>query len=69
MGLEINQVEFEPSDYDKFSAKLNGNLNALKQLLQTPGFGDLSKGRSIGSEVELYLIDPKAKPAQYNTQS
>ena len=66
MGTNIVQTQFSASDYSRFQARLEQNLKALKQLLDRPGFG---KGPpSIGSELELYLLDERNRPLHRNTE-
>lgn len=64
MGLAITSTEFSPADYARFSEKLQNNLKCLAQVLQTPDFG--GQTRSMGAEVELYIIDRHAKPYALN---
>ena len=66
MGIEINQTEFSPEDYLRFSACLEENLAALCELLARPGFG---KGAgSIGAELEMYIVDANGYPLHVNTE-
>ena len=64
MGLAIDHVDFKPEDYELFTARLETSLAALRQLLNTPGFGDGEL--SFGAELELYLIDSEARPLHVN---
>lgn len=66
MGLAITKTDFSTQDYALFSQRLSENLDTLAQLLSTPGFG--GQVRSMGAEVELYIIDEHAKPAPINEQ-
>lgn len=55
MGIEIEKINFAPQDYRDFRARLEENLTALEHLLADPGFG---RGpASLGSELEIYLVD------------
>lgn len=55
MGQPIDQEEFEPQDYERFSGRLQENLLALKEVLAWPGFG--VGARSLGAELEMFLVD------------
>lgn len=65
MGLAIDRTDFSPNDYEAFNEQLKGNLNALDQLLSRPSFG--VGPRSIGAELEIYIIDDQAKVLPINT--
>jgi len=64
MGIEIDRTSFDAEDYRAFAARLEENLDCLQQLLSRPGFGD--GPRSLGSELELYVVDPAGKPLYAN---
>jgi hypothetical protein len=59
MGIEIDRIEFEERDHAAFAQRLGRSLEALEQLLSTPGFG--VGERSIGAELEVSLIDGDAR--------
>jgi hypothetical protein len=66
VGIEIEQERFTPEDHRKFKARLQDALTALDHLLERPGFG---RGeRTIGAELELFLIDGRARPFPVNEQ-
>lgn len=65
MGLEIEQAEFNRDEHERFQRKLFDNLTALKRVLSTPDFGR-GKG-SIGAELEMYIVDERARPLAANT--
>ncbi|MCP3139039.1 glutamate--cysteine ligase family protein [Pyxidicoccus xibeiensis] len=66
MGLAIEQEEFRPEDYERFSRRLEESLEALRGLLARPGFG---VGKcTIGAELELYLVDAGGFPLPVNRQ-
>jgi hypothetical protein len=64
MGIEIDRIEFEERDHAAFAQRLGRSLEALEQLLSTPGFG--VGERSIGAELEVSLIDGDARPLPIN---
>jgi gamma-glutamyl:cysteine ligase YbdK (ATP-grasp superfamily) len=66
MGIEVEREEFTAADYAHFSHALRENLKALRQLLAQPGVGGAPA--SIGIEVEMHLIDDRARPACINKQ-
>ncbi|NMO21349.1 glutamate--cysteine ligase [Pyxidicoccus fallax] len=66
MGLAIQQEEFVPEDYARFSRRLAESLEALRQLLARPGFG---VGKcTIGAELEMSLVDAAGFPLPVNRQ-
>ncbi|MBN1204288.1 MAG: glutamate--cysteine ligase [Myxococcaceae bacterium] len=66
MGLAIDREEFSPEDYWQFSQRLSENLEALRLLLQRPGFGE--GPRTVGAELELFLVDAAGFPLPVNRQ-
>ncbi len=66
MGQDIDRTDFSAEDYKKFAAKLRLNLSAAKQVLARPGFG--VGNRSVGAELELYIIDAEGMPMPINQQ-
>ncbi|NTX39636.1 glutamate--cysteine ligase [Myxococcus sp. CA033] len=66
MGLAIEQEEFLPGDYARFSRRLDENLEALRVLLARPGFGE--GPTTIGAELELFLVDARGFPLPVNRQ-
>jgi gamma-glutamyl:cysteine ligase YbdK (ATP-grasp superfamily) len=66
MGIEIKKTAFTRGDYGAFRKRLEENLAALEQLLATPGFG---RGQaSVGSELEIYLVDAVGNPLYANQE-
>lgn len=66
MGRAIEQQEFSEHAYKRFEAVLQHQLQQFKQLLGEPGFG--VGERTLGAEVELYLIDAAARPVCRNIE-
>jgi hypothetical protein len=66
MGLEINKSSFTPQEFSGFYQRLESNLQALKALLQRPGFGE-GPG-SLGAELELYIVDRNGLPLMVNSE-
>jgi gamma-glutamyl:cysteine ligase YbdK (ATP-grasp superfamily) len=60
VGTEIQQDRFTAADHARFKERLQQGLTALKMVLARPGFG---RGeRTMGAEVELFLVDAQARP-------
>lgn len=66
MGRSITASRFAEQDFLAFSAKLHDNLDALRQLLDTPGFGACVP--RLGAELEYYIVDRHGKPALLNRE-
>jgi gamma-glutamyl:cysteine ligase YbdK (ATP-grasp superfamily) len=66
MGLAIEREEFAPEDYQRFSRRLTENLEALRRVLQRPGFG--AGPRTVGAELEMFLVDSGGFPLPVNRQ-
>jgi Glutamate-cysteine ligase family 2(GCS2) len=64
MGIEIERDRFSDEDYQRFSRRLEQSLEALGRILQRPGFG--VGERTIGAELELFLIDQAGDPLPRN---
>lgn len=64
MGLSIEQTQFTPDDYRRYSDRLGQSLRVLDRLLNRPGFG--VGPASFGAELELYIIDAQCRPAGLN---
>jgi hypothetical protein len=64
MGIEIDRERFDDADYARFTRRLEECLRALELLLERPGFGE--GPRSIGAELELFLIDDQGRPLARN---
>jgi hypothetical protein len=66
LGIEIEQEHFTADDHRRFKARLQDALTALEHVLGRPGFG-LGE-RTIGAELELFLIDGRGRPFPVNEQ-
>jgi gamma-glutamyl:cysteine ligase YbdK (ATP-grasp superfamily) len=66
MGFDIDREEFVEEDYRRFDARLRECLDALRQVLQRPGFG--VGPPSLGAEVELDLVDAEGAPYPVNRE-
>jgi hypothetical protein len=64
MGTDIDQEEFDDSDYARFAGRLEECLSVLGQLLDRPGFG--VGPVTVGAELELFLLDAAARPLPQN---
>ena len=64
MGTDINQEQFDESDYARFTERLEECLSALGQLLRRPGFG--VGPATVGAELELFLVDAAGRPLPSN---
>lgn len=66
MGIEIPHDRFDEEEFARFGEKLKLDLKALALLLERPGFG--VGPPSIGSELELNLVDADGRPALINQE-
>ncbi len=66
MGLEVDKSSFTPQEFSGFHQRLESNLQALKALLQRPGFGE-GPG-SLGAELELCIVDRNGLPLMVNSE-
>lgn len=66
MGVAVTRSRFDSSDFDLFGRKLKDNLVALGRLLSQPGFGEGEA--SLGSELEVFLVDGRAQPLPISEQ-
>lgn len=60
MGEQIYASTFTDADYDAFGARLEEQLELLRETLQTPAFS--RDDPSFGAELELYLVDDAYQP-------
>lgn len=66
MGLAIEREEFSPEDHQRFARRLSECLEALRLVLRRPGFGE--GPRTIGAELEMFLVDAAGFPLPVNQQ-
>ena len=66
MGIEIDKTSFAARDHAAFQARLEENLNALRELAETPGFG--CGPATLGAELEMYIVDAQGRPAHLNQE-
>lgn len=64
MGTEIERERFSEAEFQGFRERLERSLDALRELLARPGFGE--GPRSLGAELELFLVDSEARPLPLN---
>jgi gamma-glutamyl:cysteine ligase YbdK (ATP-grasp superfamily) len=64
LGIEIDRERFDEADYPRFTERLEHCLEALGRLLERPGFG--VGPRTIGAELELFLVDEAGRPLAKN---
>ena len=66
MGIDIDKTTFEAADFKAFGKRLEQNLESLQALLARPGFG--AGPASIGSEMEMYIVDASGYPLYANEE-
>ena len=66
MGQLIDKTEFSVEEHEQFRSRLATNLLCLQQLLERPGFGE--GPRTLGAELELYMIDDAGRPLPKNLE-
>ncbi len=66
MGLAIEREDFTPEDYRRFAQRLAESVEALRRVLQRPGFG--AGPRTVGAELEMFLVDASGFPLPVNRQ-
>ncbi|MEM1416260.1 MAG: glutamate-cysteine ligase family protein [Myxococcota bacterium] len=66
MGTEIERTEFSEEDARHFGERLDACLALLRDTLAEPGFGEGE--RTVGAELELYLVDERGRPAPRNSE-
>jgi hypothetical protein len=64
MGKGIDQETFTEEEYVRFQQRLTQCLTTLERLLGRPGFG--VGPVTLGAELELFLVDPTARPLPLN---
>lgn len=63
---DVDRDTFDDHDYDRMRDRLQQCLAALDVLLGRPGFG--VGPRTVGAELELFLIDGQGHPLARNTE-
>ncbi len=66
MGIEIDHDLFADADYERFRQRLRHEVVALERVLKRPGFGEGET--TIGTELELFLIDRQGRPLRVSRQ-
>ncbi len=66
MGEAIEQDSFEEQDYVLFGERIRNQAQELAALIAKPGFG--AGPLTVGTEVEVSLVDHEAQPATRNVQ-
>jgi gamma-glutamyl:cysteine ligase YbdK (ATP-grasp superfamily) len=64
MGIEIDKTQFDETDRQQFTQRIDAQLEQLAELLAQPGFGCGSP--TVGAELELYVVDESGRPAHRN---
>lgn len=64
MGIAVDREVFTEEDFTQFALRLDNQLEQLRDLLETPGFGEGAP--SLGAEVELPLVHADGSPACCN---
>jgi hypothetical protein len=66
MGLAISRDTFTEDEFVRFSARLREDLDALRALLDRPGFGEGAP--TVGAELEMFLVDDAFCPLPANRE-
>lgn len=66
MGLAIDRSTFSEKDYELAAVRLRENLEALKDVLQRPGFG--VGDPSLGAEIEMCIVDENAQALMVSSE-
>ncbi|QRK09120.1 glutamate--cysteine ligase [Archangium violaceum] len=66
MGLQIHKETFDAEDHERFARRLAESLEVLRTVLERPGFG--VGPRTIGAELEMFLVDAAGFPLPVNRQ-
>ena len=64
MGLAIDRDQFDEEEYTRFGQRLTQSLQALKHLVEQPGFGE--GPFTIGAELELSIINSQGQAYPIN---
>ncbi|TXS95406.1 glutamate--cysteine ligase [Parahaliea maris] len=66
MGSDIDRTDFDDGEFAAFGQRLEDNLRQLEETLAQPGFG--AGNGSLGSELEMYLVDADGLPLHANQE-
>jgi hypothetical protein len=66
LGIEIETDHFDEADFARFRERLRSDLTTLEEVLARPGFGE--GARTLGAELELFLIGDRAQPLPVSSQ-
>lgn len=55
MGVKVTKRSFSKKEFSQFGDILDEQLDVLKDVIRSPGFGD--KKLKLGAELEMYLVD------------
>lgn len=55
MGEKVTKRSFSKEEFTRFGDILDKQLDVLKDVIRSPGFGD--KNLKLGAELEMYLVD------------
>ncbi|MEV6029577.1 glutamate--cysteine ligase [Nonomuraea sp. NPDC052116] len=66
MGRDLDKERFSEAEYAAFGERIREQLGVLRELLDTPGFGQ--GPATVGAELELFLIDERGRPLPRNSQ-
>ena len=66
MVKSIQDHQFVDSDYIRFEAHIRDQLEQFRSVISRPGFGQ--GDRTLGAEVELYLVDKFQRPLARNKE-
>ncbi|MEU6715331.1 glutamate--cysteine ligase [Nonomuraea sp. NPDC046802] len=66
MGRDLDKERFTEAEFAAFGKRIREQLGDLRELLDTPGFGQ--GPTTIGAELELFLIDERGRPLPRNSE-
>ncbi|WP_084960327.1 glutamate--cysteine ligase [Thermoactinospora rubra] len=66
MGQELDRERFSEAEFARFGERLEEQLEALRELLDRPGFGQGPP--TVGAELELFLVDAAGQPLPRNRE-
>ncbi|SEG23667.1 Gamma-glutamyl:cysteine ligase YbdK, ATP-grasp superfamily [Nonomuraea solani] len=66
MGRDLDKERFTEAEFARFGERAKEQLAVLRELLDTPGFGQ--GPITIGAELELFLIDEEGRPLPRNSE-